>query len=122
MSAFKDQIAIDNRTVFMNEDEFADKHIVNEKPMTVIFDSNEMIDREKRYQYKRSLYADGVFLEELLIYVLADEFGPLPKVDGELTLDGVKYLVSDAVDEDGLYSLSLQANKTSVRSRNQVFT
>ena len=57
-----------------------------------------------------------------MIYVLADEFGPLPKVDGELTLDGVKYLVSDAVDEDGLYSLSLQANKTSVRSRNQVFT
>ena len=43
MSAFKDQIAIDNRTVFMNEDEFADKHIVNEKPMTVIFDSNEMM-------------------------------------------------------------------------------
>lgn len=126
MSAFKDQIAIDNEIVFMNIDEFADEHIIGmngvEKKMAVIFDSNEMIDREKRYQYKRSLYADGVFLDELLIYVKASEFGPLPKVNGTLFLDGVQYLVSDAVDEDGLYSLSLQANKTSVRSRNQVFT
>ena len=112
MSAFKDQVAIDNNVTFMNLDEFADEHVINSKKMTVIIDSNEMIDREKRYQYKRSLYADGVYLKELLIYVKADEFGPLPAVNHSLVLDGRTYLVTDAINEDGLYSISLQANDT----------
>ena len=120
MSAFKDQVAIDNNAVFMNLDEFADiHHIVTDterhpegRDISVIIDSNEMIDREKRYQYKRSLYADGVFLKELLIYVKAEEFGPLPAVGRSIILDGKRYIISDAIDEDGIYSISLEANKT----------
>lgn len=111
MSAFKDQIARDNRTVFMNLDEFPDEHTINGKTMTVMFDNNEMIDREKRYQYKKSLYADGVYLKEVLIYVLAEEFGALPAVGRTLVLDGKTYIISDAINEDGIYSLSLEANK-----------
>ncbi|RKJ17794.1 hypothetical protein D7X48_20825 [bacterium D16-50] len=109
---FKEQVAHDNRTVFMNLDEFSDLHMVNGKEMTVQFDSNEMIDREKRYQYKRSLYADGVYMKEILIYVNAEEFGKLPAIGRILTLDGKTYTISDAVDEDGIYSLCLEANKT----------
>jgi len=112
MSAFKDQIAQDNKVVFMNLDEFSDNHIINGVKMPVQIDSNEMIDREKRYQYKRSLYADGVYLKELLIYVRGEDFGPLPAVGRTLILDGKTYLISDAIDEDGIYSLSLEANKT----------
>lgn len=112
MSAFKDQIASDNNKVFINLDEFSDVHIVNGKEMPVQIDSNEMIDREKRYQYKRSLYADGVFLKELLMYVKASDFGKLPAVGRTLTLDGKTYIISDAIDEVGIYSISLQANKT----------
>lgn len=108
---FKDQIAIDNSTIFMNLDEFADIHTINGKEMPVQVDSNEMIDREKRYQYKRSLYADGVYLKELLIYVRAEDFGPLPAVGRVITFDNKMYVISDAIDEDGIYSLSLEANK-----------
>lgn len=109
---FKEQIADDVKNIFLNLEEFADYHVINGKKMPVIFDSNEMIDREKRYQYKRSLYADGVYLKELLIYVRADYFGALPPVGRTLTLDGKMYTISDAVDEYGVYSLSLEANKT----------
>lgn len=109
---FKEQIAHDNSAIFMNLKEFSDIHTINGRKMAAQIDSNEMIDREKRYQYKRSLYADGVFMKELLIYVNAEDFGKLPTVGRILTLDGKTYTISDAVDEDGIYSLCLEANKT----------
>ena len=112
MSAFKDQIAKDNTDVFMNLEEFPDKHSVNGKEITVMFDNYELIDREKRYQHNRGQYSDGVFLKELLIYVLEKEFGPLPAIGRILTLDGKTYVITDSINEDGIYSLTLEANKT----------
>lgn len=112
MSGFKEQVAADNKNIFMNVDEFSEFHTVNGVEMAVQIDSNEMIDREKRYQYKRSLYADGVYLKEMLIYVRSEDFGPLPAVGRILTLDKKTYIVSDAINEDGIYSISLEANKT----------
>ena len=109
---FKEQIALDNKNVFMNFDEFAEEHLINGDKMLCIVDNNEMIDREKRYQYKRSLYADGVYLKEVLIYVRAEDFGPLPAVGRMLYFDKKGYMISDAIDEDGIYSLCLEANKT----------
>lgn len=109
---FKEQIAHDNSTVFMNLDEFSDYHVINGKRMACTVDNNELIDREKRYQYKRSLYADGVYLKNLLIYVKASDFGPLPAVGRVVTFDKKSYIISDAIDEDGIYSLCLEANKT----------
>ena len=109
---FKEQIAQDNRKVFMNIDEFGEMHIVNDKPMLVLIDNNELIDREKRYQYKKSLYADGVYIKQLLIYVHAEDFGPLPAIGRTVKFDNKTYIVGDAINEDGIYSLNLEANKT----------
>ena len=112
MKTFKEQIAEDNKAVFLNLLEFSDTHNINGKDMACQVDSNEMIDREKRYQYKRSLYADGVYLKEMLIYVRGEDFGPLPAVGRVLTFDKKVYTISDAIDEDGIYSISLEANKS----------
>ena len=112
MSAFKDQIAKDNLDVFMNLEEFPDKHIVNGKEITVMYDSYELIDREKKYMHNRGEHSDGVYLKELLIFVRAEEFGALPAIGRTLTLDGKVYIITDAINEDGIYSLTLEANKT----------
>ena len=112
MMSFKELVEQDNKNVFLNLDEFADTHVIGGKKMPCIIDSNEMIDREKRYQYKRSLYADGIYLKEILLYVKAEDFGPLPAVGRLLTLDEGRYIISDAIDEGGIYSISLEANKT----------
>lgn len=109
---FKDQIAKDNRTVFANGDEFWEYHVINGSKMLCMVDNNELVDREKRYQYRKSLYADGVYLKELLIYVHADDFGVLPAIGRSVTFDKKSYIVSDAINEDGIYSLTLGANKT----------
>ena len=115
MSAFKDIIHNDCEVVFLNNEEFSEDHIINGHTLKCLVDNNEQISREKRYQYNRSLHADGVFLKELMIYVLSSEFygyfRKLPSVGRKLILDGSEWQVSDAVDEDGIVSISLGSNE-----------
>lgn len=106
---FKEQLVEDNKGIFMNPDEFSEFHVINGQEMAVQIDGNEMIEREK---YRSEIYAEGVYKKKLLLYVRAEDFGKLPAVGRVLTLDGKKYTVSDAVDEAGIYSLSLEAHKT----------
>ena len=112
MSRFKEQVAKDIDAVFMNEEEFADYSDVDGKNMLVIVDTNELVDREKRYLGRRNLYGDGIYLKQLLVYVKAKDFGPLPAIGRVLSINRKKYVVIDAINEDGLYSLSLEANKS----------
>lgn len=104
---FKDIIANDVHQTFLNIEEFSDMHIVNGVEMPVQIDSNEQIEREKRY----SQNIDGMYLNQKLIYVAASDYGPLPKQGSMVTLDGRKYRVTDAIDEYGVYSITLEANR-----------
>lgn len=107
MSAFKDLIREDARNVFLNLEEFADKHMVNGVEMAVQIDDNEQIEREKRVNQN----LDGIFKNQKLIYVLAEEFGALPKQGSLLQLDKRTYKVMDAIGEEGIYSITLEANR-----------
>ena len=107
MSAFKDIIANDVHQTFLNIDEFSDAHKVNGKEMPVQIDTNEQIEREKRMNQN----ADGIYMNQKLIYVAASDFGPMPKQGAILNLDGKIYRVADAVDEYGIYSITIEANK-----------
>ena len=107
MSAFKEIIAADVHDVFLNPDEFSDFHTVNGVQMAVQIDDNEQIEREKRF----SQNMDGIYVNQRLIYVAASDFGPLPKQGSLLTLDKRSYRVADAIAEDGVYSITLEANR-----------
>lgn len=107
MSAFKDIIARDVHQTFLNIDEFSDIHKVNGKEMPVQIDTNEQIEREKRMNQN----VDGVYVNQKLIYVAASDFGAMPKQGAILNLDGKIFRVADAVDEYGIYSITIEANK-----------
>ena len=107
MMSFKDIIEDDVRGVFMNPQEFSEMHTVNGVEMAVQIDSNEQIEREKRFNQ----HMDGIYLNQKLIYVAASDFGPLPKQGSILTLDKRTYRVADAVSEDGVYSITIEANR-----------
>lgn len=107
MSAFKDVIAEDIHRTFLNTDEFSDIHMINGKEMPCQLDSNEQIEREKRMNQN----IDGVYLNQKLIYVAASDYGPMPKQGSLVTMDGRKYRVADAIDEGGVYSITLEANR-----------
>ncbi len=107
MSAFKDIIARDVHQTFLNIDEFSDTHKVNGVDMPVQIDTNEQIEREKRMNQN----ADGIYTNQKLIYVASADFGAMPKQGAILNLDGKIYRVVDAVDEYGIYSITIEANR-----------
>ena len=111
--SFKDIIAEDVHAAFMNPEEFSDLHDLNGVRVPVQIDSNEQIEREKRFNQ----HMDGVYLNQKLIYVSAEDYkkapdrSGLPKQGSLLKLDGKIYRVADAIDEGGVYSITLEANK-----------
>lgn len=105
---FKDIIRADLDNVFMNTDEFAGLHNVNGKRMPVTVDNNELIERAK----KAKSNMDGIYTKTTLIFVKAKDFGQLPAVGASLVLDSKTYRVTDAMNEDGLYSIHLEANRS----------
>jgi hypothetical protein len=106
--SFKDVLKDDVNNTFMNLDEFADTHIVDGKEIPVIIDENEIIEREKKMKSNM----DGVYVKQKLMYVKADDFGALPAIGRAIMLDGKRYIVIDAVDEQGVYSITMESNRT----------
>lgn len=96
--------------VFFDMEEFAERHTVNGKEMSVIFDENELLERKK--EGRTGSHFDGAYLATAMLYVKAGEYGPRPKVGSVLVIDEKKvYRVTEAVDECGVYSIALEANK-----------
>lgn len=104
---FKDIIKNDVKKIFLNPDEFSDVHTVNGKPMAVQIDNNEQIEREKRHNQ----HMDGIYVKQILMYVSAEDYGPFPKQGASVSLDKRMYRVADAISEDGVYSITLEANR-----------
>lgn len=107
MISFKEAARQDVSNVFLDIEEFADVHTINNKKIPAIVDENELIEREKRMKSNM----DGVYTKQIMIYVKGIDFGMLPAVGAALRMDGKEYLVQDAVNEYGVYSITLEMNK-----------
>ena len=106
---FKEAIRSDISSVFMNIDEFAALHTLNGKQIPVLVDNNELIERSKKMKSDM----DGVNVKTTLIFIKARDYGGgLPPVGYAITLDGASYRVTDAMNEDGVYSIHLEANRS----------
>lgn len=107
MSLFKDIVNSDISETFLNADEFSDMHSVNGKQMKVQIDNNEQLAREMRLNERM----DGIYVKQMLIYLSAADYGPLPKQNTIINFDGSLYKVKYAIDEMGIYSIMLEANR-----------
>ncbi len=104
---FKEIIRDDIKKVFLDPAEFGEEHTVNGKKMVIIIDDNELTEREKRIKS----HMDGIYKKQTLIYVHALDFGPLPGIGKPVVIDGSTFIVTDSINEGGVYSLHLEANK-----------
>lgn len=107
--SFKDILQRDIDEVFFNLEEFSETHTVDGVAMPAMIDDMEHIEREKKMKSNM----DGIHARQILLYVKASEFGALPAQSRILNLDNRKYIVLDAVDEGGVYTITLEANRSS---------
>ena len=108
---FKEQIAADTKNVFMNALEFSEEHIIDGRNMLCIVDNNELMARRVKYKFRSKFYVDQVGIKDMLIYVRAEDFGALPAIGRTIIFDGKQYIICDAVNESGIYSINLEMNK-----------
>ena len=59
-----------------------------------------------------AVWSEGKQEKEKLIYVKADDFGPLPAIGRQIVFDGKRYMVTDSTDEGGVYTITMEANRT----------
>lgn len=104
--SFKDLVAADIFDVFLNKREHADTHTIDGKPMTVVVDENELLERDKS---KMGIQVDGTYKSRRLIYVAKDEYGPRPAYGKQIDFDGRLFRVADCTEEAGMLAITLEA-------------
>ena len=104
---FKEQIAADISTTFLNCLEFADTHTANGKDMAAVVDDNELLERDKAKIM--AAQTEGTYKARRLVYVAKADFGPRPAQGAMLTLDGKAYKVKTCTEEAGVLAIELEA-------------
>lgn len=113
MSLFKDLIKSDLENIIFNEDEFSEVHTItsnnNAKKCRAIIDKEQLLERTGG---KTSEHTNGLYLDQILLYVMAEDYGARPAIGKIITLDGKKiYKIIDVDSQNGLYILTLEAHK-----------
>lgn len=102
---FKSQAKHDIRHIFLNDLEFAEKMLVDGKPMSVVVDDYSLTERTK------GEHTDGIYSAQLLVYVSVAEYGPRPKQNRLLNLAGRDYRIIKVEEDVGMYTFTLEANR-----------
>ena len=106
---FKQVMDRDVDETFLNVAEFADLHNIDGNNVPALIDDMENIEREKRMKSNM----DGIHARQVLLYVKASVFpNGLPAQKRLIKLDGKMYTVVDSTDEGGVYTITLEANRS----------
>lgn len=109
---FKDAVAADISTVFLNNLEFADTHTINGKEMTALVDDNELQERDK-FKLLGAAGGGTAYKATRMVYVAKADYGKRPALGSTVNLDGREYrVVQGTTEEAGILAIALEANRT----------
>jgi hypothetical protein len=104
--SFKDFIAAD-AAVFINPDEFAEKHNLDGRDIDIVIDDDEL----QRRKLKATNPEDGIYSAVLLFYAMKSDFAARPVIGKPLKLDNRIYRINDVqVDDPVMYTITLERN------------
>jgi len=102
---FKDMVAEDISGVFLNLEEFGDKHTIGKKETICIIDEERF--QNKQRNKAKSLENDGLFIEGMTLFIEKSFFKFPPHSGEKILVDGVRYLVEETKEDMGLLEIDL---------------
>ena len=102
---FKDIVADDISGVFLNLEEFGDKHTIGKKETVCVIDEERF--QNKQRNRTRSLENDGLFIEGMTLFIEKSFFKYPPHSGEKILVDGVRYLVEETKEDMGLLEIDL---------------
>lgn len=102
---FKNAVAADINSVFLNPDEFAETHNVEGKDISIIIDNEKLTELKTKSQF-----ASQITQAEMLIYVKNSDLGYVPAKDSMLEIDSNIYTVNMCTDSEGMLEIVLESN------------
>lgn len=106
MSTFKDQVAEDNITVFLNGEEFADTHNLNGTECIAILQDISVAESLST----GAGTTPGIYGSRMQVNCKKSDLPEVPVTDQVFTIDGKVYLVESCADDMGMLTIQLVAN------------
>jgi hypothetical protein len=97
---FKETVAADIDNVFFQTDEFAESVIIDGKNVPIILDNHTL-------KGMAELYAKGLAEGEQFVFIKEKDMNRLPQSGEQLTKDGKKWFIKDAVSDMGVFGLRI---------------
>jgi len=97
---FKEAAAADVDNVFFQTDEFAESVIIDGRTVPIILDNHTL-------KGMAELYAKGLAEGEQFIFIKEKDMNRLPQSGEQLTKDGKKWFVKDAVSDMGVFGIRI---------------
>lgn len=108
MSSFKEQIQSDIQQTFLNENEFADWHSIDDQSMKAVIVDDINDNRDNKHPLA---HAEGVVLVRKTIHVALADIGYVPVQEQRIVVDDQLYYVSSAGVADGMVVIVIEANQ-----------
>lgn len=99
--SFKDILNNDLDSVFINKEEFAERHYIDGVLKTVIVD-NETLKERNQKEY------DGILQADILYFINSSDINREVKTGDIQMFDGSSYKVFDVKYDSGMYEVILQ--------------
>lgn len=100
--SFKTQF-IKDLSIVMNDDEFAETHIIDGQAINCIVDNDRLIDRSKK-EY------DGISVGEILIFLKVEDMNKAPREGNLILFDNRQMQVFSVREDMGMYEVILTQN------------
>lgn len=118
MPTFKEAVAADIERVFINPVEFAEPHRIRlmgppafDEMIECVVDE-DIIDERKSRGGASTEYAEGVYKDEVMLYVSKGNLPYVPVRFEQLILDDVRHIVQKVSDNMGVLEITMESNES----------
>lgn len=115
---FKELVAQDNVTVFINFDEFGEMRSIDGEELCIVEDKDLINERPRVHSSSgQDMFAEGVFRSIITFFVRLEDLGYMPEEGqdmryGEVGKREYPYFVTNVSEAMGILEVTIEANRT----------